>query len=236
MVTKKVIPIKPLTSWSFSRYSLYSSCPAKVKYKHIMKLTEPQNDAMARGSAIHKLAEDYANGTAKKLDPCLKLFADEFKALKAQKSKFIEEDWAFKKDWSQTTWNDWSGCWLRVKLDAAYINAEHNVLVIVDHKSGKFSDWKKAEYEEQLQLYGLAGLKRFPTVAAVTPRLWYIDHGIIHPEEDLVYERKDEKYLTKLWEAKVKKMMADSTFRPKPSDSACKYCTYKKANGGPCAY
>ena len=41
MATKKTIPIKPLTSWSFSRYSDYKTCPLKAKLKHIDKIQEP---------------------------------------------------------------------------------------------------------------------------------------------------------------------------------------------------
>ncbi len=238
MATNKTIPIKNITSWSFSRYNVYKECPAKAKYKFIDKLPEPGSAAMDRGTHIHKLAEDYAKAAIPRLPTELKLFKEEFAALKKQKVKFIEESWTFKADWSLTNWNDWSGAWLRVKLDAAYINAEHNVLVVIDHKTGKFSEHKNAEYEEQLQLYGLSGLKKHPTVDAVSPRLWYLDQGIIHPNpehEEIVYERKDEKYLEKLWQSKVKKMLADTTFKPTPGN-ACRFCHFRKENQGPCKF
>lgn len=236
--TNKVIPIKKITSWSFSRYAQYKACPAAAKFKFLDKLKEPQSEAMARGERIHKLAEDYAKGKIPKLPAELKLFKDEFKRLKAEKSKFIEESWTFKSDWSQTSWDDWSGAWLRVKMDAAYLNVEHNALVVVDNKTGRFSDYKKSEYEEQLQLYGLAGLKQFPTVDLVSPRLWYLDHGIVHPnpeEYEIEYKRSDEAYLDKLWRAKVKPMLSDTTFKPTPGD-ACRFCHFKKEAGGPCVY
>ena len=67
MVTRKVIPIKQITSWSFSRYSDYKLCPLKARLKHVDKHKEPQNDAMARGQAIHKLAEDYTKGSIARL-------------------------------------------------------------------------------------------------------------------------------------------------------------------------
>ena len=238
MVTKKVIPIKQITSWSFSRYNVYKSCPAKAKYKFIDKLQEPGSPQMDRGTEIHKLAEDYAKGLLKKLPAELSLFKEEFAALKKQKVKFIEESWTFKADWSLTTWNDWNGAWLRVKLDAAYINPDHNVLVVVDHKTGKFRESKNDEYEEQLQLYGLAGLKKHPTVDAVAPRLWYLDEGVIHPDletAEIIYTRNDEKYLDKLWAGKTKKMLTDTTFKPTPG-SACTYCHFRKANNGPCKF
>jgi RecB family exonuclease len=238
MVTKKVIPIKQIESWSFSRYNTYKKCPQLAKFKFIDKLQEPGSAAMDRGTAIHKLAEDYAKDLTDELAPELSLFKEEFEALKGQKIKFIEESWTFKKDWSQTMWNDWSGAWLRVKLDAAYINIDHNALVVIDHKTGKYNERNNAEYEEQLQLYGLAGLKQHPTVDIVSPRLWYLDAGVIHPDpakDEIVYTREDEKYLDKLWAGKTKAMLSDTTFKPTPGN-ACTFCHFKKANGGPCKY
>jgi RecB family exonuclease len=237
MVTKKIIPIKPITSWSFSRYNVYRECPAKAMYKFILKLKEPGSEAMDRGTAIHLLAENYVKGIAKKLAPELTLFKEEFAALKKQKVKFVEESWTFKSDWTQTTFNDWNGAWLRVKLDVAYINVEHNALVIIDHKTGKIRDNKTEEYKEQLELYALAGLKQHPTVELVSPRLWYLDQGVIYPDMDqeIVFERKDEAYLDKLWRGRVKAMLTDTTFKPRPG-SACTYCHFKKGNNGPCKY
>ena len=238
MVTRKVIPIKQITSWSFSRYNLYKACPAAANFKFNLGLKEPGNAAMQRGTDIHKLAEDFAKGDIKKLPPELSLFKEEFADLKKQKVKYIEDSWTFKADWSLTTWNDWNGAWLRVKMDAAYLNIDHNVLVVIDHKTGKFRESKNAEYEEQLQLYGLSGLKKFPTIEAVAPRLWYLDEGVIHPDlekEEIIYTRQDEVYLEKLWLGKIKKMMSDTTFKPTPG-SACTYCHYRKSNSGPCKF
>ncbi len=238
MVTRKVIPIQKIESWSFSRYNVYKSCPKKAYYKFILKLKEPQSPQMERGETIHKLAEDFVKGHLKKLPNELSLFTEEFKPLKAQKVKYVEESWTFRKDWTETAWNDWKGAWLRVKLDVAYHNTQHNVLVPIDYKTGRYSDYKAEEYEEQLQLYGLASLKKFPTVDAVSPRLWYLDEGIIHPNpevEEILYERKDEAYLDNLWMSKTKAMLSDTVFKEKPGN-ACTYCYFKKANSGPCKF
>lgn len=240
------MPANPKTalvkSWSFSRWNEYRGCPAKFKYKALDKLPEPPSPAMERGTAIHKLAEDYTNGKLRTLPAELKLFKDEFKALRGQKVKMVEEQWAFKSDWSLTKWNDWSGCWLRVKLDVAYINAEHNALVPIDHKTGKFRDEKNDEYLLQLDLYGVAGFAQVPTVDVVSPRLWYIDQGRVFPdpdandaEEEIEYFPKDIKLMRKKWEDRVKPMFMDRTFKPTPGD-ACRFCHFRKSNGGPCKY
>lgn len=238
------MPTQPalVKSWSFSRYADYKKCPAMYKYKAIDKLPEPPSPAMARGAEIHKQAEHYALGKLRTLPEELALFKAEFKRLRDQKVKVIEESWAYRADWTQTTWNDWTGCWLRVKLDAAYINTEHNALVVIDHKTGKFRPDNQGDYMEQLELYAVAGLTRYPDVDVVSPRLWYLDHGRVYPdpdvdenEEELEFFRKDEKPLRKKWEARVKPMFMDRTFKPTPGD-ACRFCHFRKSNGGPCKY
>lgn len=228
-------------SWSFSRYMDYVSCPAKFKYKHIDKLVEPPNEAMARGTAIHKLAEDYVNGKLRTLPAELKLFADRFKKLRAEPIKTVEAQWAFRKDWTETTWNDWTGCWLRVKMDVSYLNVKHNALVPIDHKTGKFREEKNDEYMLQLHLYGTASFFKMPDIDVSSPRLWYLDHGRVYPdpaqdEDEIEFFPKDKTVMRKAWEDRVKPMFMDRTFKPKPSDRACRYCHFRKENGGPCKY
>lgn len=235
-----------VTSWSFSRWSDYKTCPAKFKFKHIDKLKEPPSPAMQRGTDIHKMSEDFLNGALKTLPKELALFKAQYAALKKQKIKIVEEQWAYKSDWTQTQWNNWSECWLRVKLDVAFINVEYNALVPIDVKTGKFRVEKNAEYLEQLELYGLAGLVQYPTIDVVSPRLWYVDEGVVYPnpdapvespehQDEIEYFRKDEPKLKKKWETKIKPMFNDKTFKPTPGD-ACRFCHFRKSNNGPCKY
>ena len=77
---KKVIPT--VKSWSFSRYSDYKTCPRMFKHKHLDKIAEPKNDAMARGAQVHETAEAYIKGKLTRLPAELKEFADEFKKLR----------------------------------------------------------------------------------------------------------------------------------------------------------
>lgn len=229
-----------ITAWSFSRWMDYHVCPAKFKFKVIDKLKEPPNAAMARGSEIHSLAENYVKGTIRTLPKELMLFKDKFKKLRGEKVKMVEEQWAFKADWTQTSWNDWSGCWLRVKMDVAYHNVEHNALVPIDHKTGKYREEKNDEYMLQLHLYGVASMYQVPTIDVVSPRLWYLDEGREYPdpteEEELEFFPKEKALMRKAWEDRVKPMFMDRTFKPKPSDRACRFCHFRKSNGGPCKF
>ena len=241
MVTAALPKMKPLTSWSFSRYSDYKKCPYFFKLKHLMGMKEPGSPAMQRGTDIHTLAENYTTGALKGPMPEeLQLFSEEFVSLKKQKVKFVEESWTWTKDFQgETEWNDWSNAWLRVKLDVAYKNTQYNALVIIDHKTGKFDTYKLESYTEQLELYGLAGLLKFPDVDVVSPRLWYLDAGRIYPnaddEPELEFTRSDEKDLTALWLKRIEPMFKDTTCNPVPN-SGCKWCHFRASNKGPCKY
>jgi CRISPR/Cas system-associated exonuclease Cas4 (RecB family) len=231
-----------ITSWSYSRYSLYTQCPLKAKLSIIDKLKEPPSPAMERGTAIHKEAEDYMKGSIARLPASLKSLAPEFKAIRAARKKNpalvpIEETWAMRRDWSITTWNDWNECWLRVKLDAAVRTGSD--VVVNDVKTGKFRADNIGDYEVQLQLYGLGALIMFGGIpdVRVTARLLYVDAGTVHPEPEkaAVYVAKDLLALKKDWERRVKPMLSDKTFAPKPN-RYCYSCSFRKDAGGPCAY
>lgn len=218
-------PPKLITSWSYSRFSVYDKCPAKAKYKFIDKLPEPPAPAMERGNVIHKLAEEYTKGNIKKLPTELKLFKDEFAELKKSKP-MVEESWAFTKTWAKTVWNDWAGCVLRIKVDAACIDGTD--LHIIDHKTGK----KREGYEEQLSLYAVGGGLMFPRIKRIFTHLWFLDSGDTVEKE---YDAKNVPNLQADWDKKVKPMMSDTRFSPKPSHE-CRWCPYSKSKGGPCKF
>lgn len=236
MTTK---PIAPLTSWSYSRYSDWRQCPLKCKLKHVDKLKEPPNAAMDRGNQIHKDAESFIKGTLAKLPPELMLFKAEFAMLKKLYKKksqpmVVEDNWAFTKDWTETQWNDWTHCWVRIKLDCAHYTGD-GVMVVTDWKSGKPNDYKKVEYMEQLELYALSALLLHPHLTEVQVRIGWTDVGQMYPEQPAVYKQSDVKGLMKTWNARVKPMMADVKFVPKPN-AMCRYCWFgqaKKIDGGP---
>jgi len=236
-------PSKKITNWSFSRYNVYKLCPFKAKLSIIDKIREPQNEAMARGDAIHKLAEKYVKGELLRLPAELKLFEDDFKELRKQYKKSIsgmvvEDNWSFTKDWDGTRWDDWINCWVRIKLDLAY-QLSDTVLRVRDWKTGKHDPRRQEEYMEQLELYALAALLALPHIEEVQPELAYLDLGIVEPKEPLRFTRADIPRLKKLWEKRVKPMLSDTRFAPRPNDK-CKWCHYRAGNkangGGQCKY
>ena len=233
-------PPKPLTSWSYSRYSSYKQCPAKFNYAYIDKLPEPKGKALLRGAAIHEMAEKYLKGTTRLLPPELKAFGDDFKRLRAKRKKdpasvIVEDNWAFTSTWGPSRWDDWKGCWVRVKLDVA--ERSGSLITITDYKTGKFRPDNRSDYEEQLELYTLGALQVFQAVPdlQVTARLLYLDAGKTHPEVPMVATAKDLPDLKKTWERRVAPMFKDKKFAPKPNQF-CRWCHYRKENEGPCKF
>lgn len=234
-----VLP-KPLTSWSYSRYTLYSQCPAKFKYSVLDKLPEPKGDALVRGAHIHTLAETYLKGAVRTLPAELKLFGDDFKRLKAKRKKdpesvIVEDNWAFTNSWGPSRWDDWKNCWLRVKLDVA--ERTGNQVVITDYKTGKYRPDNITQYEEQGELYVTGALQVFSSIPdlRVSARLVYLDAGKVYPEKPVEYTLDQLPVLKKNWMARVKPMFADKKFAPRPNQF-CKWCSFRKDNGGPCKF
>lgn len=241
----KAVPVLFFKSWSFSRYDDWRKCPLKAKLKHLDKVQEPKAEAMQRGIDIHNMAENYIKGKLRTLPPELKPLKDEFKKLRDLYKKrgsgmIVEDNWAFTKEWTETAWDNWTHCWVRIKLDCAHLVTDSR-MVVTDWKSGKPNDYKVREYMEQLELYALAALLLHDWLEEVAPRLAFTDHGVFFDrqqdaDEPLVYRRKDLPRLLKAWNGRVAPMMADRKFPPRPSNE-CRWCFYgqegKSKKNGP---
>lgn len=233
-----------VTSWSFSRWETYEQCPLRFKLKNIDKQREPSSPVLDRGTDIHKLAEDYVLSAKPLALPeyvdkarggnvisPYQHFEKELKHLRDNKA-YVEQDWGFRNDWSWNGRNDWFGSdvWFRAKADACVVYDDDTAL-LVDWKTGK----KYEKNELQVQLFSLSALMRFPNVNEVDTRLWYVDAPDGDNEIDATYYRKDVPALQKDWGKRIKPMFADQKFPPKPN-AKCRFCHFRKENGGPCRF
>jgi CRISPR/Cas system-associated exonuclease Cas4 (RecB family) len=215
-----------ITQWSYSRYQSYCDCPYKTKLKIIDKLPEPGSPQMDRGTAIHKMAEDFVKAKEKgPLPQELAYFGDEL-SLAREGRPICEMEWAFTNTWEPTGWFS-KDCWCRVKTDLAFNRSGR--MVIVDHKTGKRRD----SHLTQLSLYALAGFIMFEKANEIDTEVWYLDQGKPNAHEE--YNRSDLPFLKMDWEQKTKALLNDEQFAPLPS-FRCKWCSFRKENGGPCQY
>jgi CRISPR/Cas system-associated exonuclease Cas4 (RecB family) len=216
---------KSITAWSFSRLKDYEQCPAKAKYKHVDKLKEPGNAAMDRGTAIHKLAEDFVKGDIMKLPPELQNFKKEFEKVRKQNQVFVEEQLTFdsnlklmKDTKEQQAWFSYKA-WLRVKMDLRVL--EKNIMRLIDHKTGRVNE----EHKEQLELYALIGFMLEPEIDIIDAELWYLDNAT--KPVAVRFLRKNFAKIKKKWLLRVKPMMVDTLFAPRPG-RYCSWCWFNK--------
>ena len=232
-----------ITAWSYSRYSVYEDCPFKAKCKFIDKLPEPPaGPAVDRGIAMHSLAEQIISGKmspkqedidraekfrAEFMSGPAKTFKKEF-ALAKKGNPLCEAEWAFRSDWSDTSWFG-KDAWCRVKTDLVFGDKKGEAITIVDHKTGK----RNESHKTQLSLYALAGFLKFPKLDHISAALWYLDHGAPIPTES--YERDELGDMIDAWEERTRPMLNDTAFVMKPNNS-CRWCAFSASKGGPCKF
>lgn len=222
--------LPPVLAWSYSRYADYKQCPARFKYKHLMKLPDPGNAAMERGNRIHKMAEDFIRAKID-LPEELATVKTELEHLKDNMA-VPEENWGFKKTWDWIGRPGWFGddVWFRAKTDVRLLY-DDDTLLIIDWKTGK----KYFSNEEQIELFALAGYRRFPMVTEVDARLLYTDSPAEDNEIQRVYKPKELDAIQRDWDKRVKPIFVDRRFAPTPNDK-CHWCPFSKAKGGPCKF
>lgn len=217
-----------ITTWSYSGYKEYCQCPYKAKLKRIDKLREPGSPAMDRGTAIHQIAEDFVMGRRATLAEgahALHIFQRQFNMLREAQAK-CELEWGFTRTWEPCAFNA-PNVWLRVKTDALYHDSPES-MTIVDHKTGRIYD----DHRDQLHLYATVGFILHPNVQVITAQDWYLDQDAVTEE---VFAREDAQAMIDTWEERVRPMLRDTIF-PVKSGPLCRYCHFRKANGGPCQF
>jgi hypothetical protein len=225
---------KSITAWSYSRLSTWERCPLFAKAKFIDKLQEEPSEAMARGDRIHKALGAWLSGDehgnrggplpeeAARFENMLNQLA----RLSETATLQTEQQWGFTNTWAPTGWFD-KNTWLRSVLDVCVVYPD-DTADVVDHKTGKMYD----DNREQMELFGLSVLCRYPAVSSVNTRLWYVDSGNEVIDQ---FSRADAEPLKAKWSARAAAMLADREFLPKPNDK-CKWCPLRHSAGGLCKF
>lgn len=227
---KFVMPAKfpKITAWSFSVYRRYVGCPRQVALEKLLK-EKMQNAGMSEGVDMHSIAEDYVGKKGKfasakaKLPIQLKLVEDHAKALRADPSTEVELSLAFTKNWTHTGWFD-KDTWVRIKVDARRILARAKSII----KVVEITDWKGGKAnaffdQQQAELYALGEFKN-SGCKEVRTKFAHTETG---DETDGVFTITEQASLVKTWDGRIKKMLNDERFDPKPS-IACTWCPFRK--------
>lgn len=232
-------PTKRIEAVSYSRYSDYKKCPALAKYKHVNKIREPEGAASAHGNDVHRMSQQFAEGQLKKLPRELAGFKAGFEILR-KVNALCEQEWAFNRDWKKVDWFA-RDAWLRVKMDAHYLQSEtrtvkkqkvnEDVVVAIDVKSGRVYD----DHEQQRSLYALGSLLVYPSATRVIVKHWYLDQAPGQNEAISEFPADQLPILKREWLARFNPMLNDTRFAPKPGNH-CRFCFFRKSNGGPCQF
>lgn len=223
----------PVHAWSYSRVHDYERCPLSCYLKHGLKIPDPSpRTAADRGTAIHKAAELYVQGTGP-LIPELTKYEEDFNQLKGSFTEgkvSLEGDWAYTQDWTPTGWFD-KNAWARIKLDASVaLTPEH--YRVIDYKSGK-KFGNEVGHSQQCQLYELATFMKYPDVQLITSELWYLDQPRAQQTVRVV-ERDQVQHTLPSWNKRAYALTNAVVFKPKPNKFNCRWCPYKPAGTGHC--
>lgn len=211
-------------AYSYSAIKQYEQCPAQYKFNRIDKLPQPTGAAASRGTMIHNEIENLLNGS-------LMLISDEVQHLMPKIESWInlkaqpEMKFAVDKDWKAVAYDDTSA-WFRGVIDL-YIEQD-NEATVLDFKTGKDRD-----YADQVSVYASVILATKPHIDAVNVGIEFIDLKKYRSYNTITRSRLSD--LQTDLSSRIGHLQSDNIYAANPS-GLCRFCHYRKDNGGPCKW
>lgn len=230
---KEDIKLGYIPAWSYSTLKTFESCAYRSYIAKVKKVQEDFGPAAARGTEIHKQAEDYVGGLLAELPDTLKKFTSEFKKLRemfAEAQVELEGDWGFTREWGTTGWLA-KDVWGRIKLDA-FVHESETSARVIDYKTGK-AYGNEIAHSQQALVYAIGSFFRYPELQIAKTEIWYLDHGTMLEQ---VYTRDEAMvFMPKLHDRAIA-MTTATKFPPNPSNYNCKWCSYGKGEFPVCEW
>jgi RecB family exonuclease len=223
----------PVSTWSYSALKTFEECPYRIYIQRVKKIPEPPSPAADRGTAIHKLAEDFVKGEIGELPIELTKFADDFHELRAMFADAkveLEGEWAFSVEWEPTAWMG-PQTWARIKLDAM-VHQDETSARVIDYKTGK-KFGNEIPHAQQCLLYAIAAFFRYPNIELVQTELWYLDKG---ETTKRVFNRSEAMQFAPGFHRRGVIMTTTNDFAPTPSKDSCRWCPYGKGEHPECTW
>lgn len=219
--------MKRSETWSYSRYGMHRQCPKKYKFAVIDNLPVPRltEGPAFRGTGIHSMFEDYLLGKISVLTPEFDYYTSFLDDMRTYKFLFPEIKMAFTTNWTPCKW-DSKDAWFRCILDALIM--EEGRATMYDWKTGK----EYPDHIGQREIYAVA-------INAIFPETEFIDcyHVYLDSKQTTRSEFHKDQILAirENWESKVQRMFDDQWYPANPS-WLCRYCHFRRENGGPCEF
>jgi CRISPR/Cas system-associated exonuclease Cas4 (RecB family) len=212
-------------SYSYSAIKLYEQCPLKYKLTRIDHLVEPSGDAANRGKTIHAEIEAILKGG-------LNLLSDDIKHLEEKLSNWIKVNGqselpvGINDKWEPVDF-DAEDVMFRGIIDL-FIKEESGRATVLDFKTGKHRD-----YSDQVSVYSTVILSTMPDVDTVENVIEFID--LAKTDKYKPITRSDLPRLQLQLKGRITAIEKDKIYAPNPS-VLCKWCHFRKSNGGPCKW
>jgi CRISPR/Cas system-associated exonuclease Cas4 (RecB family) len=209
---------------SYSAIKLYEQCPSKYKFNRIDRLFEPSGPAAERGTSIHSELENILNGSLMLLsDPIMHLSdkLEDWIKLKALPELKFAVDHA----WQQVDYTA-PAAMFRGIIDL-YIE-QGDEATVLDFKTGKDRD-----YSDQVTVYAAVILATKPHIKKVNLVIEFIDLKKTTTYSPITRDQLSD--LKTLISGRIALIVQDSIFAPNPS-GLCRFCHFRKSNGGPCKW
>jgi CRISPR/Cas system-associated exonuclease Cas4 (RecB family) len=217
-----------IKSWSHSRMVVFEQCKRRAFLQYHERIPDPKPSPFAeRGTQVHDACEKFVRGITEHVPAVAESFSEELYQLRAlykQGSVELEGEWGFDRDWQEA---EWKSAWLRLKCDAVVFLSDTHVL-IVDYKTGKRVG-NEVKHGEQVQLYALAVLRKYPQVETVSVELWYFDKDDIFQDTKI---RVRWMHHLRPYTRRGLSITEATDFPPNPNIFSCNYCPYKPEPNG----
>jgi len=218
-----------IKAWSYSTVNNFTKCPLSIRFNKIDRIPEPDNEAQARGNAIHAdLAHLIRTGewperpTIPHRDEWRKRLLHMHVA-----GARAELQHAFDRQWQTVPWFG-VNVYGRVIIDA--ILDAGDTVILHEHKSGKY--WP--EHEKQKRLYGLVAMMMYPNAEQSLVQINYIDQ----PDQATDIARFTREQIPELkaeFDEFALPLLSEEIYPASPGRH-CGRCSYAKTAGGPCVH
>jgi RecB family exonuclease len=215
------------TRTSYSALTTFETCPFSYLQYYMNGFRDEGGAAAARGTRLHLAAERYLKGEIPmerlpidfwKIRPKLQIYKD--------LGAIAEETWLVDKDWNHQDVED-EHTRLKALTDIHWLTED--TIQIVDLKTGR----NYPEHQDQLQLYAILGMLKYPTHHRVEVAALYVDDGVLGHQQ--TYHRGALPHLQDYWQKRMDILFGATEYPETPSVDGCRYCKLKKSKGGPCS-
>jgi len=210
--------------YSYSSIKTYEECPAKYKFSRILRLPQPSGPAAERGTLIHAEIEEALKGGLMLLSDEIKHLADSIETWRNNGAQ-SEMQFAVDKHWNPVMYKH-DNAIFRGVIDL-YIEHEDQA-VVIDFKTGKDRD-----YQDQVRVYSAVILATRPHINNVRNIIEFVDLKTRREYPSVKRENLNE--LKSLLIGRILAAELDTIHAPNPNQF-CRWCHYRKDNGGPCKW